>query len=143
MIIQTGAGQIIASGKITKPGVEFKEIGASLTPLCEFGINTVHERKEGVWYNEFLNCKCFYALAEYCSSFDASTPVLVCGHKETRSWTGKEGEPRSATECICDFVIATADAAPPSTRNAGQPVSDGINIAFSELPDDDDGDLPF
>lgn len=140
MILRLKNGGIIASGILRKNNpVDFKHIGTG-TAVAEFGVCVRNEKQpDGSWENEWLDCKAWKDLAENISNLPPSASVFLAGKMETREWTGRDGEPKSKAECVCDFVTM-------SYVGFGECQEiPGTSLSTPEYEDieDGDGELPF
>ena len=128
---------MLVTGFVRKENpVEVKLVGSNSTPLAEFGL--CYEK--GKW----LNCKAWREQALSLSGVKGGESLFVAGHMETREWTGSDGQPKSRTELVADFVtlpfMGAAKPLPQSFTAATKPV-DVTPPGFNEL--EDDGELPF
>ena len=137
-MILTAKGNCIASGPVTSKGGELTYIGERQTPKYKFSIRIENKRDEnGEWASKYLDCELFGKDVERAPDLNGGEMVLCAGRLETRLWTGKDGDQRTATSLKCDFV-AVANGRMPSANQPPENQPSG----FAEI-DDDDGDLPF
>lgn len=142
MLLQFKNGTVIASGTLRKNNpVDLKSVGAKGTSCAAFGVCVKSEKSDDGWQNDWLDCKAWKELADRVATLPPSASVFVIGKMETREWQGRDGEMKSKTECVCDFVttayIPEDEPALPDFDS-----SPGELPKFAEL-DDGDGELPF
>lgn len=142
MILSLKSG-CLASGRVTKSGGELTFIGDRGTPKYKFSVQVENEKDEnGEWKSRFLDCELFGKAAEAAPEIHGGDLVFCTGKLETRTWNGRDGEPRSATSLKCDFVTVASSSAP-SAKPAGR----GVDVypeagEFAEIGEED-GELPF
>ena len=114
--------------------------------------NRSYKNGNGEWVDapvSFLNVVAWEAQAEFvCKYFHKGDPILVCGSIQSRQYTTKEGEQRTAYEILANNVSfaserdAGANAAP-----AAQKPQAAANPGYYSAEDfaavADDEDLPF
>lgn len=139
MKIQTKNGAVIATGQLRQNDpVEYRKVGQNETPLATFGIIIDrHKNPDGSKTPEWLNCKAWRNLAQKAAVCPGGADILVAGHMEDETWTGRDGQIHSRQVCVCEF-IATATFTEATPYEAPKPQ----DVMFSEL-DDSDGELPF
>lgn len=121
---------------------------ASFSIAC----NRSYKDKNGEWVDapvSFLNVVVWEAQAEFvCKYFHKGDPILVCGSIQSRQYTTKEGETRTAYEIVASNVsfagdrdanAAPAPAAekPQAAANAGGYTAEDFEAVAA------DEDLPF
>ena len=88
----------------------------------------------------FVDCKAWGPLAGYCADLQKNDPFIGVGRIERREYEGK-----TYTDLILDWcnspMLATAAEAPPLPSPA--PAAEVKGPQFTEVDDDDDGELPF
>ena len=150
--------KVILIGNLTADP-ELKQTQSGIS-VCSFNI-AVNRRfaKEGEQNCDFFTIQTWRHQAEFVSKyFTKGRPILVCGQLQTRSWTDKEGNKRTATEVVADelsfvgYNEANEDkpkpAQPhvPSAYTSPQPAqqmhfSTPVNQQWEEIPNDES--LPF
>lgn len=99
------------------------------TAVCSFGLATnrawkteTGEKKEEA---EFHNLVAWNKLAEICSQFLVKgRKVFTEGRLATRSWVGKDGQPRSRTEIVISDMILLDNRRPEGDTVPQAPVSE-------------------
>lgn len=135
MIIKTRDGGCIAAGPATRKGGELTYVGAKQIPKYSFSIRTKNEKDEsGEWRSEFLSCEFFGESAKSAPTINGGDMVLAAGTIETRTYTGRDGEERTAVTLRCEYASVSAGG---ELGYSGDP----MQPAFDEL--EDDGELPF
>ena len=116
--------------------------------VCNFSIKaseTVNE--DGTRTAKWLNCVAWQKVCDVARYIQKGDTVLVAGELQERSYTTRDGDERSVTELVCEFVmIMQSDAVAPmfpalpdsskSTSFAPSPADE-----LEEVVTDDD--LPF
>lgn len=138
--MQTKLGDnILVVGKAIKDS-EFKYVGTNGTPVTSFSLN-VGKRKDTTTI--FVNCKAWYALAEYSAKIKKGDSVIVIGHTEEREYNGK-----TYVDLIAEWLNVVSDNTEANVAPNGKSMHSAIQTdnkqtsAFTEL-DEGDGDLPF
>lgn len=162
--------EVILIGNMTADP-ELKQTTGGLS-VCSFSIavNRRFKGEGGQQECDFITVVVWRHNAEFVAQwFKKGTPILVCGQLQTRSWTDKEGNKRTAVEVVADevsFVAPSpqsqpaadrpraASAAPPNPSHWGnkaytpeaytQPsmaFSTPVSQRFEEIPNDEG--LPF
>lgn len=144
MKIQTKTGAVIAAGRLKKNGpVEYREVGQNGTPLASFGLMVERGDQQRGTQPVWLNCKAWRDLAKKIAVCPGGADVLVAGHVETETWTGRDGQQHSSEVCTCEF-IAMASFATASKTPYEKPHPTDVNAPeWSDDTDDTGGDLPF
>lgn len=122
--------------KVTKSGKD----------VCTFRI-ACDRQSGGQKETDFFNCTAFGNTALFISKwFQKSSLILVTGSIQTRKYTDKQGNNRTATEIMAnkvDFCGGKSDSKPSDlAQNTQQNYSQGGNDDFS-LIEEPDGSLPF
>lgn len=135
-------GRTIATGRVTKKGLEKKSIGSS-HDKASFSIDCGSFKDElGNWQHDYLECMAWDRDIDNIPELCPQDRVIVTGKMERREYEDKNGETRISIELRVDFVMvnisATIEAAAPKPAAAPAPVQ----VEFSEFDEDGD-DLPF
>lgn len=150
MILSLKSG-CLASGRVTKNGGELIFIGDRGTPKYQFSVQVENWKDEnGEWKSRFLDCELFGKAAEAAPEIHGGDLVFCTGKLETRTWNGRDGEPRSATSLKCDFVTVASSGRRAGAEDAGpsaKPAGRGVDVypetdEFAEIGEED-GELPF
>lgn len=141
MKIQTKTGAVIAAGSLKQNDpVDYRTVGSGNTPLATFGLMVDRKKNpDGSSSVEWLNCKAWRSMATKAAACPGGADILVAGHMEDETWTGRDGQIHSRQVCVCEF-IAMATFAQMATKKP-EP-SQPVDVQFQEL-NDDDGELPF
>lgn len=119
--------------------------------VCSFNIAVNRKyNKDGNNECDFITCVAWRQQAEFVSKyFKKGNPILICGQLQTRSYTDKQGNKRTATEVVADEISfvgskeSSTEAKPepyvPSAYSTPNFASNSPN--FEEIPNE--GDLPF
>lgn len=147
MILSLKSG-CLASGRVTKSGGELTFIGDRGTPKYKFSLQVENQKDEnGEWKSRFLDCELFGKSAEAAPEIHGGDLVFCTGKLETRAWTGRDGEPRSATSLKCDFVTVASSGGVGRTAEPAQPAGRAVDVypGEEELAElgEEDGELPF
>lgn len=122
------------------------------TPVANFRLAVDRDFKDanGEKQTDFIDVSAWRNTAEFVSQyFDKGRVAVVDGKLQTRKWTDKEGNQRTAVEIVADSVYF-GDSKPSGTAPAQgyTPNSGGYtgannaaSLDYGNL--DDDGDLPF
>ena len=117
--------------------------------VCSFtiAVNRKFTKNNNEQSVDFINVVAWRNQAEFVGRyFKKGKPILVCGQLQTRSWTDKDGNKRTATEVVADeisFVGNNESSDPKPQPSTYTPSAYGGNNApqFEEVTTD--GDLPF
>lgn len=143
MKIQTKSGAVIAAGRLKKNDpVEYREVGQNGTPLASFGLMVERGDQQRGTQPVWLNCKAWRDLAKKIAVCPGGADVLVAGHVETETWTGRDGQQHSSEVCTCEF-IAMASFASESKVPYEKPHPADVSAAEWSDVADEDGELPF
>jgi single-stranded DNA-binding protein len=129
---------IIVSGILPKDA-EFQLTKEKQVPLCKFGLK-VGERQNGdkrdaIW----ANCVCWRNVANAASEFCKGDTVLAWGKSQTSSYVSRDGEDKTKTELVCEFVIKMESI----EDLAHKAYSAHAESGFQDLPDASDDELPL
>lgn len=143
MKIQTKTGAVIAAGRLKKNDpVEYREVGQNGTPLASFGLMVERGDQQRGTQPVWLNCNAWRDLAKKIAVCPGGADVLVAGHVETETWTGRDGQQHSSEVCTCEF-IAMASFASESKVPYEKPHPADVSAAEWSDVADEDGELPF
>ena len=138
--------KVILIGNLTAdPEVKVTTSGVS---VCTFNIAVNRKfAKDGEQTCDFITVQAWRQTAEFVSRyFTKGKPILVCGQIQTRNFTDKQGNKRTATEVVADEVSfvgnnENATEAKPAPSAYTPSVYSPSQSQFEEVPND--GDLPF
>ena len=144
MKIQTKTGAVIAAGRLKKNDpVEYREVGQNGTPLASFGLMVERGDQQRGTQPVWLNCKAWRDLAKKIAVCPGGADVLVAGHVETETWTGRDGQQHSSEVCTCEFIAMASFASESKVPYEKPHPADVTAPEWSDDPDDTGGDLPF
>ena len=96
--------KVILIGNVcSDPELKQSQSGIS---VCSFSIAVNRKyNKDGNNEVDFFTIVAWRQQAEFvCKYFKKGKPILVCGQLQTRSWTDKQGNKRTAVEVVADEV---------------------------------------
>ncbi len=152
----------ILMGRLTRdPEMRSTQSG---TPVCTFtvAVDRSFKTQNGERQTDFINCVAWRQTAEFVSKwFTKGRMIAVVGSIQTRNYTDRDGNNRTAVEVVADEVSFTGDArredgaqgggsayqsfqpqAPARSGNA--PAAPRYSSGdFADLGDEEDDDLPF
>ena len=143
--------KIILMGRLTRDP-ELRRTGSG-TAVCSFSIAVDRDfkSKNGEKETDFIDIVAWRSTAEFVSKyFTKGRMAVVEGRLQIRDWKDKEGNNRRSAEVVADNVYFGDSSKDGGNRSGGgsyggsydnsyqQPSGD-----FSEIPDDDAGELPF
>ena len=142
------------------------------TPVTSFSVAVERDfgnRENGERQTDFIDCVAWRSTAEFVSKyFQKGSMAVVSGRLQMRDWTDRDGNKRRSAEIVADNVYfgeskrsregASFDGNGGFGNNSGYsggysggnggssrqnaPAPNPVG-AFSDLSDEDDGDLPF
>lgn len=142
--------KIIIIGNISNE-IELKQTQSGLS-VCSFNV-AVNRRGNGEQKTDFFTVQAWRKTAEFVAQyFKKGSPILVCGQMQTRDFTDKQGNKRTAYEIVADEVSFVGGKETPTEREnkptAGQQTympSQYMNPSaapqFEDFPNNQD--LPF
>lgn len=144
MKIQTKTGAVIAAGRLKKDDpIEYREVGQNGTPLASFGLMVERGDQQRGTQPVWLNCKAWRDLAKKIAVCPGGADVLVAGHVETETWTGRDGQQHSSEVCTCEFIAMASFASESKVPYEKPHPADVTAPEWSDDTDDTGGDLPF
>ncbi|MBQ2911899.1 MAG: single-stranded DNA-binding protein [Clostridia bacterium] len=135
--------KVILMGRITADP-ELKHTPSNVA-VCSFSlaVNRRFNRNE----TDFIDIVAWRQQAEFISKyFTKGQQMVVCGALQTRTWEDKNGNKRKSVEVVVDevhFADSKRTAGNTSPRDEALPFDFSAGNAFSEIEDEDDGNLPF
>ncbi len=135
--------KVILMGRITTDP-ELKHTPSNVA-VCSFSlaVNRRFNRNE----TDFIDIVAWRQQAEFISKyFTKGQQMVVCGALQTRTWEDKNGNKRKSVEVVVDevhFADSKRTAGNTSPREEALPFDFSGGNAFSEIEDEDDGNLPF
>lgn len=148
---------VVLGGRLTHdPELKTTASGVS---VCSFTVAVNRPQKDGESRADFINCVAWRGTAEFITRFfRKASSILVQGTLQTRSWEGKDGQKRTATEVQVDnayFVDSKAEmiertgglpAAQTAMQNGPTYIPDAYKVTAETAPkfeEVDDQELPF
>lgn len=137
MKIQIG-NQLLITGPLPRSrGVDFRTTKTG-RQYAKFSVRAGSRKLEdGTYQDDWVNCIAWGDVADLCNPLQPGQAVLVAGTLKTNSYTGRDGEERTTHDLTVDFLLPSGSqfaSGGNTARNTG---------GFEDIPDDDDGDLPF
>lgn len=132
----------IIQGRLTKD-VELRYTKSN-TPVASFTLAVDRRGKdEGT---DFINCVAWNKSAEFVSKyFSKGNEAVVDGRLQMREWTDKDGNKRVSAEVVADNVYFCGSKKNAVQGNVAPNTAklDDLKSRFSEVVDEEDGELPF
>lgn len=131
--------RIILQGRLTKdPELRFTPAGKAVGSFS-LAVDRDFKGKDGEKGADFIEIIVWGNAAEFVSKhFAKGQAALVEGRLQVRDWIDKEGNKRRTAEVVASGVYFCG----PKQENGAEPANRAGND-FREIPDDNDGDLPF
>ena len=129
--------KIIITGRIVND-LEIKAVGSG-TEVCNFTVAVDRRyKKDGEErQTDFFDCTVFNKSAAFLTKyFHKGDGINIEGRMESRIWEDKDGKKRKRWSILCDNIEF------PHGKAKGGNAESGANT-FTEIPDEDDGKLPF
>ena len=137
--MSSGYQKFIAMGNLTKaPELKTTPNGVS---VCSFTIAVNRERSEDK--ADFIPCVAWRGTAEFVSTyFSKGKPIGVEGTLQSRTYTDKDGNNRTAYEVVCSrcFFVGNGSSNGNAREVADVSETPQAENGFAEVEDDD---LPF
>ncbi len=142
---------IVLMGRLTRD-VELRRTGSG-TAVANFTIAVDRDfsgKDGGEKETDFIEVVAWRNTADFVSKyFSKGRMAVVSGRLQVRKWKNKEGENRYSTEVVADNVYF-ADSKKEASGGESYGQQGGYNVPvypepgeFTELDDDDSGQLPF
>ena len=137
---------IVLQGRFTRdPELRHTVSG---TPVCSFTLAVDRDAKQqdGTRLTDFIDCVAWSGTAEFINKYyRKGSAAVVDGRLELRGWVDKDGNNRrSAQVRVSNIYFAESKKDTGATSNTYGADADYPDTAnFAELPDIDDGNLPF
>ena len=136
---------ILIGNMTTDPELKQSTSGVS---VCSFSI-AVNRKMAKNNECDFITIVAWRQQAEFVTRyFKKGNPILVCGQLQTRTWTDKQGNKRTAVEVVADEVSFVVNKDSSSEAKSDAPIQPFMPDAyktnsqnFEAVPND--GDLPF
>lgn len=130
---------IIIMGRLTRdPELRATKSGTSVASFT-LAVDRDYADDEGRRETDFIDCVAWRATAEFVSKyFQKGSMAVVNGRLQLRDWTDKDGNKRRNAEVLVGSVYFGE-----SKRDQAKEPEAAPAKRFSELSEDDDGELPF
>lgn len=123
--------QVIIIGRLARdPETKQIQSGTTLTKItigCERDAKAEDGTRPIDWFDATAFGKTAEVIAQY---FTKGSPIQIVGRLQTRSWKDNDGKNRKST----DILISNVSFLPKAKDSSAQ---------FTDLGDDEGGDLPF
>lgn len=134
--------KVILMGRLTADP-ELKHTPSSIA-VCSFtiAVNRSFSKDE----TDFIDVVAWRNTAEFVAKyFTKGQQMALCGRLQTRMWEDKSGNKRKSTEVVADEVhfADSKKGGGNSPKEEALPFDFGGSNTFSEIADEDDGNLPF
>ncbi len=135
--------KVILMGRLTADP-ELKHTPSNVA-VCTFSlaVNRRFNRNE----TDFIDIVTWRQQAEFVSKYFAKgQQMALVGALQTRTWEDKNGNKRKSVEVVADevyFADSKRTSGNNSPREDALPFDFSAGNAFSEIEDEDDGNLPF
>jgi single-strand DNA-binding protein len=131
--------RIVLQGRLTKdPELRFTPAGKAVGSFS-LAVDRDFKDKDGEKGVDFIEIIVWGNAAEFVSKhFTKGQAALVEGRLQVRDWIDKEGNKRRSAEVNASGVYFCG----PKAESGAEPANRAGND-FREIPDDNDGDLPF
>jgi single-strand DNA-binding protein len=132
--------KVILCGRLTAD-IELKQTQSGVS-VCSFSLAVNRKySKEGEQQADFINCVAWRSTAEFIGKyFRKGSSICICGSIQTRSYTDKDGNKRTAFEVVVDeanFVDSKGESS--ASADVGYTPTNAPQ--YEEVSPDDD--LPF
>ena len=143
---------IVLMGRLTRdPELRYTQ---SQIPVASFTLAVDRDfggRDGGERQTDFIDIVAWRSTAEFVSKyFTKGSMAAVSGRLQIRDWTDREGGKRRSAEVVADNVYFGDSNKDGGNRSGGGSYGSGYDNSyqqpsgdFSEIADDDAGDLPF
>lgn len=101
MQIEQGDNKIVCG--VLPRDAEYQVVGAKDTPLCKFSVKAGENptTKEAIWQS----CIVWFEKASYAALFKKGDTIFAAGKIETKSFTGRDGTPKTTHDLNVDFAM--------------------------------------
>lgn len=136
--------KVILMGRLTKaPELRYTQ---SNVPVASFtlAVERNYAGADGARQADFINCVAWRSTGEFVSKhFGKGSMIAVCGSIQTRQYTDRDGNNRTAVEVNVEEVSFTGEKKERTEpQRAGDLQAYYPNRDFEDIADDED-DLPF
>ena len=137
--IKTMLNKIILMGRLTRDP-ELRHAGNG-TAVASFSIAVDRDFKaqSGEKETDFIDIVAWRSTAEFVSKyFSKGRMAVVDGRLQIRDWTDRDGGKRRSAEVVADNIYFGDSKRPVSDSDTPAPSGE-----FTEVPEDEKGELPF
>ena len=130
--------KILLMGRLVR-GPELRHTGSG-TAVASFtlAVDRDYKSQSGEKETDFIDVVVWRSTAEFVSKyFTKGRMAVVEGRLQIRDWTDKDGGRRRSAEVVADNVYFGDSKRPVSDSDTQRPGE------FTELPDEEKGELPF
>ncbi len=135
---------ILIGNLVADPELKTTSNGLSVTSF-RIGVQRRFAKDSAQQQTDFINIVCWRQTAEFVTRyFTKGRPILVCGSLQSRSYTDKDGNQRTAYEVVADevsFVDKKTDREVSQYGNSPAFSTPNSDSAFEDISSDDA--LPF
>lgn len=131
--------KIFLMGRFTRDP-ELRHTGSG-TAVASFtlAVDRDYKGQSGEKETDFIDIVAWRSTAEFiCKYFTKGRMAVVEGRLQIRDWTDKDGGRRRSAEVVADNVYFGDSKRPVSDSDTSAPSGE-----FTELPDEENGELPF
>jgi len=130
--------KIILMGRLTRdPELRKTQNGTSVAAFS-LAVDRDYKDQGGERETDFIDIVAWRSTAEFVSKyFSKGRMAVVEGRLQVRDWTDRDGSKRRSAEVVADNVYFGDSKRAESTSSASAPSE------FSELPEEENGNLPF
>lgn len=131
--------KIFLMGRLTRdPELRHTQSGTAVASFS-LAVDRDYKSQAGEKETDFIDIVAWRSTAEFVSKYFAKGRMAVVeGRLQIRDWTDKEGGRRRSAEVVADNIYFGDSKRPVSDSNT--PAQSG---EFTELPDEEKGELPF
>lgn len=128
--------KIILMGRLTRDPELRKTQSGTKVAAFSLAVDRDYAAQSGERETDFIDCVAWRGTAEFAAKyFTKGQMAAVEGRLQVRDWTDKDGNKRRSYEVIADSLYFAG-----SKRQSGAQTEPGT---FSEVPEGEDGELPF
>lgn len=132
--------KIFIMGRLTRdPELRRTQSGTAVTSFS-LAVDRDFKSQNGEKETDFIDVVAWRSTAEFVSKyFTKGRMAVVEGRLQIRDWKDKDGNNRRSAEVVAEHVYF-GDSKRPESDTASAPPASGD---FREIPEDEEGELPF
>jgi len=134
---------ITINGRLTKkPELRYTTSGkpvASFTVACDRDYSDASGNKG----TDYIDCVAWKQAEFVEKNFDKGNAIIVSGRLQIRTWTANDGTNRRTAEINVEHIYFGESKKKESTSNHEESAPQHEAPVFEEIPQEDEGDLPF